>query len=820
MVPTEQLPGVKIMRKRHATGHRTVRVLFAGLWVLTVFPAVASVEVPLRFELSHDPVAVKPDADPFLRPENSRLWRPQPDQPFLQDWVIQVPTTDPVTSVAVTESGLFVISGEKLFQLDSSSGKQLLEVVGAPERVQRLFAPDGSLWVSTDDALFHLQPDGSWGKVADQPASAMTLHRGVIHASIGDAVYQWTGSGFRDIMPEQGYRHQDITYTLEDGTQILPEPLKFGPHLALASYSETIYGLKTDGPELFDGEAIVSAVYDWGQWPPGARFRDMTAIGNRLFFATSRGLAILRGMLIETYKGPDGLPVESLTCLAPGFARDLWIGSERGLIRYFIDENRCHYYGATHWLPDNHVHSVAVGHHTVAVATNGGLAVIRFTPTTLAEKAAYYEKRMDELGFKRMGFVHSLYRRSPDGPWIREISDNDGGWTAHYLAAMSFKYAATGDETARREAVNSFEAMAWLEEVTGVPGLIARAIWSPADEDTKAEQGSGGQPARWYKARQEPWEWKGDVSSDEVSAHFYAVTVFHHLAARGPEKQRAAAHLERISRHIITHGWKVIDADGRTTRWARWDPEYLQRPYGMYARGLNGMEAQAYTITAYAMTGDPFFLDGLRQLLDWGYHRYTVRQKLTFPPDDITPWDDELAFFCYFPLMWHTKDPVLRSIYARSLERSWAIKRMEKTAWFNILYGAMTGNDCDLDDAMEDLRAWPIDLREHAHDNSHRDDLYPEPGYPNVGGGVKSISSRESSAKRGSRSALPLRGGSGNVMVEPTGWLHDYWMARYYGMIQSPDSGATAASEPLPVINTDGAAPYQGPPRPPIHYEE
>ena len=46
---------------------------------------------------------------------------------------------------------------------------------------------------------------------------------------------------------------------------------------------------------------------------------------------------------------------------------------------------------------------------------------------------------------------------------MREISDNDGGHTSPYLAAMSFKYAVTGDEEARKEAVESFKAMLWLE---------------------------------------------------------------------------------------------------------------------------------------------------------------------------------------------------------------------------------------------------------------------------------------------------------------------------------------------------------------------
>jgi len=252
-----------------------VVLVMAGLWVWPVLPASASVEVPQGFELAPDPVAVQPDTDPFLRPQQKRVWTPWPDQIFLQDWATRIPTPEPVDTVAVTDSTIYAASGGKLFRVDPNSPDRLLEIPDAPEKITRLFAPDGSLWVSTKDALFRLQTDGSWLQAADQPATATTLHRGILHASLGDAVCRWTGNRFEDIAPKQGYRHQDITYTLADGTQVLPAPLKFGSHRALASYSETIYGLKESGPELFDGEAIVTAVYDWGQWPPGARFRDM-----------------------------------------------------------------------------------------------------------------------------------------------------------------------------------------------------------------------------------------------------------------------------------------------------------------------------------------------------------------------------------------------------------------------------------------------------------------------------------------------------------------------------------------------------------------
>jgi hypothetical protein len=107
------------------------------------------------------------------------------------------------------------------------------------------------------------------------------------------------------------------------------------------------------------------------------------------------------------------------------------------------------------------VNDIAVGDKEVYIATDLGIGIIHYEPYTLRKKADHYEKHMDEWGHKRLGFVHLLYRK--DGEWVREISDNDGGHTAPWLAAMCYKYAVTGDESARQEAVESFKALLWLE---------------------------------------------------------------------------------------------------------------------------------------------------------------------------------------------------------------------------------------------------------------------------------------------------------------------------------------------------------------------
>ena len=163
-----------------------------------------------------------------------------------------------------------------------------------------------------------------------------------------------------------------------------------------------------------------------------------------------------------------------------------------------------------------------------------------------------------------------------------------------------------------------------------------------------------------------------------------------------------------------------------------------------------------------------------------------MRQKLTFPPDQVVPWDDELAFRCYHPLLRYAKDNDLRSIYLRSLERHWEVMRMQEVPFFNFIYGAITGNDCEAPQAVQHLREWPIDLVNHSYHNSHRNDLASRTGYVPYAGGTRAISPRESGASLGSRSALNYDGGAdGKTVTPPIGWLEDYWMGRYYGFISA-----------------------------------
>jgi hypothetical protein len=733
-----------------------------------------------------------------------KLWKPQPDEVYLQESVKKITTDKAVTGVALFNDKCFLIIDKKIWKLENDV--PVADPV-SPDGVKRIISAGGDLWALGSKGLFRLK-ENKWLQIDSREFFDICMHLGKVHAATTDEIFRIEGDKLVSLKPAGGYNSSDMTVIMEDGSQVHAEPVRLGPITRIGSYSGTLYVLEPGKLIMFDGLMVNRDFVDWGSLPSN-KTHDMLCYGNRIYISTEKGLGVLRGAAISSIKGTDGLPVENTTCLAPGFDGDLWIGTTDGLIRMLQDD--WHYFGAEQWLPGKNVNCVATGKNIVYAATDKGISILKYEPFTLLKKASYFERHIDEWGHKRLGFIHQLYKSGDS--WIREISDNDGGNTAPYLAAMSYKYAVTGDLKARKEAVDAFNAMIWLQRITNTDGFFARAIYSPeGDEDQMATQGSGGLPAKWYRSKDGKWHWKGDTSSDEVTSHFYAVSIFYDLAAEGKEKEMAKEHLRRIAAYIQDNGWVFKDMDGKATRWGHWNPEYLLRPYGFVDRGLNGLESLMYMQTAYSLTGDKKFKAGLDQLIKWGYDQNTIRQKNTFPPEAIAPWDDDLAFESYNTILRYTTDPVLRSVLLRSFERTWEVKRMYHTPWFNFSYGSLTGNDCELDKSVKSMREEKLERIEYSYRNSERSDLYLEPGYVSYEGAKRAFSPRESSG------GTSMDGGAGGRVVrQPTEFLRDYWMARYYGLIEAPEVKDTELVSVKPSGMDQGAKPFKGPARPVLY---
>ena len=736
------------------------------------------------------------------------LWLQQKDEVYLQEVSEKISTDKVVEGVAVLNGHCYALMEGKIYLIENG---KLKPVENGPDGVNRIKTVNGSLWVLAPKGIFRME-NGAWKTIDEGDYADLCVHNGDVYAATREEIYKIENDQLISTKPKGGYYSSDITVVMEDGSQVHADPVRLGPISRIGSYSGTIYVLRPGELVSFDGLQVNQDLIDWGHLPSNIT-RDMLSDGNRVLISTDRGLSVLRGAALTAIKGIDGLPVENTTCLAKGFANDIWIGTARGAVRMLTGD--WHYFAGQMWLPDNHVNGIAVGDRMVYVATDKGIGIIKYEPYTLQKKAAYYEQHIEDCGHKRLGFLHTLYKKN--GEWIREISDNDGGHTAPYLAAMCYKYAVTGDPEAKKAAIESFKAMMWLERITPVDGLFARAIWSTtADKDQRSTQGSGGLPAKWYPTKDGKWFWKSDASSDEVTAHFYAVSLFYDLVAEGKDKEMAREHIDRIASYIIKNGWVLKDMDGKPTRWGRWNPEYLLRAYGYNDRGLNGLEALSYARLGLAITGKKMYADAYRQLIDWGYPANTLRQKNTFPPAITAPWDDDLAFQSYYTLMRYATDSKLRSFYLRSLERSWEVLRMEHNPIFNFTYGAITGNDCELPQAVKSMREEVLDCIDYSYTNSSRDDLYIEPGYTSYAGGIRAISAREISF--GKRSTQLDGGSGGNVVSNPSEFIMEYWMARFHGFIQAPETNDPALiGVPRSANEYLGATPYNGPAMPKMY---
>jgi len=721
--------------------------------------------------------------------ENPR-WEPIADEVYLQEVSRQIPSTEPLTSVAVF-CGVAYVGGASGV---SRIAGEALELVAGPEgAITRLKTLGGALWAAGPGGLWRF--DGTiWAKVSTEAVADLCEHNGSVVAASGAALFTATETGLALLVTAPG------------------------PLLGLASYSGTIYvhdGLRVG--LLEGGEITYRYIFDWGTLQRGCVIRDILSQGSRLVVATDKGLGVLRGMTWYAIQGEDGLCYEDTTSLSEGFDHDLWIGSTRGAMRNIKDEYL--YFAGVRWVPGEQVNAIASGDNAVYLATDGGLGIISYEPFTLAKKAAYYERWMEEWGQKRLGFVHSL--NLIDGEWVREVSDNDVGYSSHYMAAKCFEYAVTGSEEARAEAVNMMKTVKWSEEITSIDGFPARSIYAVGEPTLKAMHGSGGLPAEWHRTEDGLFEWKGDTSSDETDAQVYETMLFLKLVANDEEKVWATQHLQRLVGHIVDNGFMLRDVDGEPTRWARWDPEYLQTPYGYYSRGLNGMGAMNYVTTAYHFTGDEKFKAAKEQLLAWNYQPDILRQKLTFHPGYFTHFDDRLAFYNYYSLLQYEMDPELKALWLRSLERAWEVKRIEAVPWFHFIYGALTGNDMEGDRAVNHLREWPLDLHRYSYRNSHRDDLYTPKGYREYAERPKPLSPRETEPNRWDGDFMQLDGGSGGAVVADSGgWLDAYWMGRYYGMITPPQTNDVSLTT-VPHRGLQlGAAPYAGPERPKLEHEK
>ena len=464
-----------------------------------------------------------------------------------------------------------------------------------------------------------------------------------------------------------------------------------------------------------------------------------------------------------------------------------WFGTPRGA--FAIDrEGRIDYYASGRWLVDDRIVDIAPGPDgSVLILSQTGLSIIRFEKMTLAEKAAHFDKLTRQRHI-RYGFNSAFVMDRPGdfstGTLVDQ--DNDGLWTAMYLAGELFRYAVTKSDEALRNCYESFEAMERLTDITPMEGFPARSF------DRAGYQVSD--RSRWQPAADTHWVWKATTSSDEIVGHFFVYAIFAEIVPDPAWRDKAIALIDAIMDHIVRHDWYLIDYDGKPTQWGRWHPEYVnQFPRQVGDRRLNSVEIISFLQTAYHFTKKEIYKENAFELFEEHGYLDNIMIPITeigrVPSIDLTTeWnhsDDELAFLSYWILYRYAFDESLREQYRETIKGHWEVERPEKNALWNFIYADTGAEEFDLAESIWTLRESPLDMVSWTVRNSDRQDL------EFLGGNFRDQTTRdvlppdERPMSKHNGNAFRLDGGGGGRR-EYSGdiYLLPYWMGRYLGVIQ------------------------------------
>ncbi|MGI6351128.1 MAG: two-component regulator propeller domain-containing protein [Armatimonadota bacterium] len=548
----------------------------------------------------------------------------------------------------------------------------------------------------------------------------------------------------------------------------------------------TAWSISEDGAALVRQTGNAVALLTHANSPlAGRQIRDvMQDAQGTLWIASDRGVCLHTPPAGWVHLGADaGMPSIDVRRILLAPNGDRWFATARGLVR--LRGGQWSLFRGQRWLPsDDVVDLVAIDEATVAVlCADGSVGGIRAVETTLAAKAEAIEAAIDER-HRRHGYVSdcNLTRPGDTSEWTYVASDNDGLWTAIYLAAECFRYACTGESAARDRARESMEALVRLEQVTGIPGFPARAVVHVDEPEVVRSEGE------WHPSPCGKWFWKGDTSSDELNGHYFALPVYYELVADEAERALIRDTIRRVTDHLLDNDFRLIDTDGEQTRWAVFTPHLLnETSEWILERGLNSLSMLSFLRVAHAMTGVDRYQQAYESLCrDHQFALNTIDQKIRMPAE-VNHSDDELSFLAYYPLFLYERDPDLLAVYRLSMERTMAEERPERNPLWNLIGSLALGRDQGISDAVRTLCEMPTDRIQYDVDNSDRHDVAVSSTSDRGGNaeGIPVLPYSENGMLKWNGNPYQLRrGGGGYAEDDGAAYLLPYWMARYHGLLK------------------------------------
>ena len=662
------------------------------------------------------------------------------------------------------------INAAKLFSADgklyAAIGNSLAEIKkGKTKKIAEFNTPvkdisiglDGSFWLITETSLYLKKEDG-FEAVVDLPEGTVCVAALDNKSKYGETVY--IGSQAEGFMSMKGKRRH-WAELIPEMTPVLSRSINC---ISIDALGHVWVG-SDEGLNIYDGRSFWFNGNDFYSVPAGS-FNDMFfAKDGKKYFATNTGIVTLI-------------------------------------------EGKISYYSFGGWLMHPTVTKITVSDNgTIAAVTPRGISIITTKIMTLEEKAAHYDAMAVKYFTRNEGYqVSREFRKYGDieSGWLPN-SDNDGLFTGLYCASQCFRYAVTGSEEAKANAKRAVEAMIKLTEVTGKKGFTARATRYSHEENFMT-----GNREEWHICEDNPdCEWLGETSSDEMTGHYYAYGIYFDLVADKEEKKRIAEVVKTITDHILENNFHLCDVDGVPTTWANWEPDLLNNDdRWYYERGTNSLEILSFLKTTYHVTGEEKYNDVYNMLIR--KHHYAMNcMQYKCEDGHLAHIDDQLDFTNIYPLIVYTENEAHNEIFKMGLTHHFDYEKIERSPMFNITYGALTNNPCDIENAAKSLSEMNLDLIRWPVFNSYRKDIIWDTEQEAMGAPAQlkypvEYSSRALVHYDGNQcvcdagceefvnvndkivnrtSTLPSSNSNGMRASMPYIYLLPYWMGRYYGLL-------------------------------------
>lgn len=476
--------------------------------------------------------------------------------------------------------------------------------------------------------------------------------------------------------------------------------------------------------------------------------------------------------------GKSGLPITALTGIAGGPDGRLWLATRQGAICFAphaAPGERWFYFWGKRYLADNAVLHIAAGEDQAWILTRSGISHIAFRPFTLEAKSDFFLRRL-RARHDRYGYVADceLNRPGDVSSYVMVPSDNDGLWTAIYVAAESFRYAATSSPQALWNARASLRALLRLLSVTGIAGFPARSLIHRGDVLPP-----GGE---WHWTADGQWKWKGDTSSDELVGHFFAYWVAYNLLPENGDRARIRQAVASIAGGLLEHHLTLVGYGGHVTTWGHYDPAYFKTAKGRDDTALDSLEILSHLRVAYAITHEARFLDAYRRIayrLDYVHNVMAIGDQ----PREVNYSDEELAFLSFYPLLQAESDPALRAKYQEALKRLWRRVRGENNPLWNYIYAVSTGAKAyECRAALNTLERIPMGAVSWNVENAKRADLTTLPRHGRFGElqSTVALPPDERYVTKWNADPFQLNGGDGGRSEDDGAFfLLPYWLGRY-----------------------------------------